>query len=770
MEISMASRFRDWFRLLTCAALGAAAASAAMAQTNENPPAPRSDYADGLMTQPPPVTEPDRWTRCNPAPAPCNHPRIALVLSGGGALGIAHVGVIRALEQAGVQPDLIVGTSMGAVVGGLYATGYSADQLEQAVLGMDWQRIFSSASPRRSLSYRRRREEENFPAELSFNIDRDGLRLPRAFINDQNLNLSLRNMVLNPGRGSFDDMPIPFRAVATDIVTGEPVSLEEGDLAMAMRASMAVPGVLPPAEIDGRLLVDGGLSKNIPIDVAQAMGADIIIVVAMQGRLMTAGELRTGVDLMAQSMTLLVRSNETAQLALLGPQDILIQVDQGTLTTGDFARGVELIEAGTLAANAYLGQLQALATNHTRLVSRPLPRIDEVLIENTSRLDDTVLLSHVRQTPGEDLDVAGLSDDLAGIYGLGAFEWVTYELRENGENTALVIDAVARADDVARIRAGMTLENDFDGNDEYRISLEYRSPPIDRFGSEVRVDAVFGDRFGLTAEVFKLFDTAQHLFVAPRVNVVMRNVPRYREDGFRTGSYRANFAEIQLDAGWQFDFPAEIRFGYQRGTGEARLHDGFATPETIAVDIGQFNLSAGLDTLDSAFFPTRGVRLSSRWSVAREAIGASADFETLEAHAMQVWSRGPDTLIAQLDAASSLSGTMPLESLYRIGGLFSLSGYKDEELIGETYALGRLVYRRRLNGGDAQAFGVPIYAGTSLEAGNVWADPDLASTSDITLAGSVFLAADTVMGPVYLAYGRSDADRQSVYVFVGRPF
>ena len=766
----MTSRLKRFFRLFVCASFGLTTAGTALAQATVSQPAPTANYADGLMMQPPPVTEPDRWTRCNPAPAPCNHQRIALVLSGGGALGIAHIGAIRTLERAGIQPDLIVGTSMGAVVGGLYATGYSADELEQAVLALDWQQIFSADSPRRSLSYRRRIEEENFPAELTFSVDRHGLRLPRAFINDQNLNLALRNLVLNPGRGSFDDMPIPFRAIATNIVTGEPVSLSDGDLAMAMRASMAVPGVLPPGEIDGQLLVDGGLSKNIPIDIAQAMGADIIIVVAMQGRLMAAEELRTGVDLMAQSMTLLVRSNETAQLALLGPQDILIQVDQGTLTTGDFSRGTELIAAGTLAADAHFDRLQPLATNHTRLVPRALPRIDELIIENTSRLSDSVLLAHVHQTPGDALDVEGLAADLAEIYGLGAFERVSYELRQRGENTALVIDALARADDVANIRAGLTMENDLDGNGEYVISLEYRSPPIDRFGSEIRADAVFGDRFGFTAEMFKLFDTSQHVFMAPRVNFVTRNVPRYRDDGFRTGSYRANFAEIELDAGWQFDFPAEIRFGYQRGSGEARLQEGFATPDSLAIDIGQFNLSAGLDTLDSAFFPTRGVRLSSRWSIARESLGASADFETLEAHAMGAWSRGSDTLIAQLDAASSLTGTVPIESLFRIGGLFSLSGYKEEELVGETYALGRLVYRRRLNRDNAQAFGVPLYAGVSLEGGNVWADRDLASTSDITLAGSVFLSADTVMGPVYLAYGRSDADRQSLYVFVGRPF
>ncbi|WP_417493046.1 patatin-like phospholipase family protein [Maricaulis sp.] len=748
-------------RMVLAAGLALAGAAAA-AQT--------ADYADGLMTLPPPVTEPNRWTRCNPAPAPCNHPRIALVLSGGGALGIAHVGAIATLERAGVQPDLVVGTSMGAIVGGLYASGYSAAELEEAVLSLDWTRVFSADPPRRSQSYRRRRIEEDFPAELSFDLDRYGLRLPRAFINDQNLNLALRNLVRNPGRGSFDDMPIPFRAVATDIATGAPVSLSEGDLAMAMRASMAVPGALPPEEINGQMLVDGGLSKNIPVDIAQAMGADIIIVVAVQGRLLTAEELRTGVELLTQSMTLLVLSNETAQLALLGPQDILIQVSQGDLTAGDFTRGEELIAAGELAANEVFDRLQALQTHHTPLVAPPVPEIDEVQIHNSSRLSSELLLDHISQRTGAPLDVDALADDLATIYGLGAFDQVSYELARHGEATALVINADARPDDIANIRVGVTLENDFDGDGEYRISLEYRSLPIDPYGSEIRIDAMFGDRFGLSAEMFKLFDTSQNLFVAPRANFVIRNIPRYRADGFRTGSYRATYAEAQLDAGWQFDYPAEVRIGYQRGTGQASLEEGYATPDEVDIDIGQINLSAGIDTLDNAFFPTEGMRLSSQLSVARETLGASADFESLEAHAMQAWSRGADTVIMQLDAGSNLSGVMPLDSLYRLGGLFSLSGYKDEELIGESFALGRLVYRRRLNAANTQAFGVPLYAGVSLEGGNVWADRDLVSSSDITLAGSVFLSADTVLGPVYMAYGRADTGRQSLYLFVGRPF
>tara|TARA_R110000868_G_scaffold298100_1_gene558358 strand:- start:11480 stop:13786 length:2307 start_codon:yes stop_codon:yes gene_type:complete len=734
------------------------------------PQAPETVQAPGLMTQPPPVTEPNRWTRCNPAPAPCSHPRIALVLSGGGALGLAHVGAIHTLERAGVQPDMIIGTSMGAVVGGLYASGYSADELENVVMDLNWPLIFSGQSPGRSLSYRRRREEESFPAELGFSLDRNGLRLPRGVINDQNLNLALRNLVLVPGGISFDDLPVPFRAIATDIETGDPVSLRQGDLATAMRASMAVPGALSPQEIDGRLLVDGGLSKNIPVDVAQAMGADIIIVVAVQGRLMRSDELRTGVELLAQSMTLLVRSNETAQLDLLGPQDLVIRVDQGDLTSADFNRGEDLIAAGAAAADEVFERLQALATHHTHLLPPPLPVISELVMENTSRLDDAVLEARISQPLGSPLNVEALANDLAEIYGLGAFDSVAYTLRRVDTGTALVVNALAKPDDVAYLRAGLTLENDFTGSSDYRVSLEYRSPPIDRFGSELRLNAVLGDQFGASAELFKLFATDQHVFVAPAVGVTVRTVPRYLDDGFQIASYRARFADARIEAGWQFDNAAEIRVGYRRGTGEARLRQGLASRDVIPIDIGELTASAGLDTLDSAFFPTSGVRIAGIWTLGRDSLGASTDFETLGGDATAAWSRGDDTLILQLEGASRISGELALESLYRIGGLFSLSGYRDGELTGESYALGSLIYRRRLNSIDASAFGIPIYAGASLEAGNIWSDSHYASLSDFTLAGSVFLSADSVMGPIYLSYGLADTSRQSVYFFVGRPF
>lgn len=707
---------------------------------------------------------------CKPAPAPCDRPRVALVLSGGGALGLAHIGVIRTLEDAGVHPNIVVGTSMGAVVGGLYALGYSSLEMEAAVTTLDWPAIFAGTPPRSALSYRRRREEESFPAELAFSLDRNGLRLPRAVINDQNLNLALRNLVQTPPLLSFDDMSVQFRAVATDIVTGEPVVLDRGDLASAMRASMSAPGVFAPERIDNRLLVDGGLSKNIPIDVARDLGADIIIVATLQGPLRAAADLRTAVDVLEQSMTLLVRTNESEQLALLHEGDIRIAIDYGELTTTDFDKGVELIARGQAAADVKRDALALFARSDATPGDRLAPVIDFIRIENGTLLDDAVLGARIRQKIGAPLDSDALTRDVETIAALGHFERVSYRLASEDSQLGLVVEGSAKPEGLANMRLGLTLDNDFQGEGDYRLSLEYRSPPIDRFGSEFRVEAVFGDRFRASAELFQLFGPAQTLFLAPRANFAVRNVPLYQADGFKTGSYRAAYAEAQLDVGWQFGGWGEARLGVQRGSGDAELREGSAQPPSAPIEIGQLVASAGIDTLDSPYFPTDGARLSTRWIMGDPALGASASFQTLEAEATIVHSWDANSLILQAEGGGSVQGDLPIESLFRVGGLFSLSGYRSEELTGEVYGVARAIYRRRLNIVEPLFFGVPLYAGGSLELGNAWADRDDSDPKDLALGGSVFLSADTQLGPVYLAYGRSENDRQSLYLFVGRPF
>ena len=235
-------------------------------------------------------------------------PRIGLVLGGGGARGAAHIGVLKELERLRIPVDAIAGTSMGAIVGGLYATGVNAEDLEELVSSLDWNAALSDTAAREDMSFRRKQDEREFPINFELGLRGTDLVLPKGVIQGQELDLLLRKLTLHASHiTDFDNFPIPFRAIASDIVAGEAVVMDSGDLAMAIRASMSVPGVFAPARIDGRLLVDGGLIGNLPIDVMKEMGVDIIIAVDVEFPLYKSEELKSVLTISEQMLTILIR-------------------------------------------------------------------------------------------------------------------------------------------------------------------------------------------------------------------------------------------------------------------------------------------------------------------------------------------------------------------------------------------------------------------------------------------------------------------------------
>ncbi len=247
-------------------------------------------------------------------------PVIGLVLSGGGALGATHIGVLKVLEELNVPIDIVTGTSMGSIVGGLYALGLNAHELESVVNGVDWAKTFQDSPPRGSLPVRRKQEDYGFLLDLKLGIKDGALQLPAGLIQGQRLTLMLRELTVRAHNiKSFDDLPIRYRAVAADLETGQQVILGQGNLASAMRASMSVPGFLPPVEIDGRLLVDGGVANNLPVDVARAMGAEVLIVVDIPTILKKRDQLTTSLDIAGQMLAVLVQQNSIPQIASLGP-------------------------------------------------------------------------------------------------------------------------------------------------------------------------------------------------------------------------------------------------------------------------------------------------------------------------------------------------------------------------------------------------------------------------------------------------------------------
>src|SRR5262245_17811640 len=235
-------------------------------------------------------------------------PRIGLVLSGGGARGAAHIGVLKVLDELHVPVDAIAGTSMGAVVGGLYASGLSAREVESVVTSLNWQDAFRDRPSRTELTFRRKQEDQNFLVKFPVGLRAKRFLLPRGLIQGQKLNQTLRQLTLPVAEiEKFDDLPIPFRAVATDLETGDAVVMSEGDLTSAMRASLSAPGLFIPVERDGRLLVDGGLSENLPIDVMHAMNVDVLIVVDVGAQLLSRARLDSAPVISNQMLAILIR-------------------------------------------------------------------------------------------------------------------------------------------------------------------------------------------------------------------------------------------------------------------------------------------------------------------------------------------------------------------------------------------------------------------------------------------------------------------------------
>ena len=393
------------------------------------------------------------WNVVTPAVAAAQErPRIGLVLSGGGARGAAHIGVLKALEELHIPIDYIAGTSMGAVVGGLYAGGLSPQQLEQDLLHVDWDSAFSDQSPRRDMPFRRREDDLNHLVKLNLGYKDGRFVLPRALIAGQNLTANLRGLTLPVAAISdFNQLPVPFRAVATDISDGTMVVLDHGDLASAIRASMSIPGVFAPVEIDGRLLVDGGLVRNLPVDVVRAMGADVVIAVDIGTPLLARKELDSVLGISTQTFRILTRGNTEQQMALLGPGDVAIIPRLDSIGFADFTSGAQAIARGEAATRQLAPALRRYSVSEAQYRDFLLrqrvhptpepPRIDFVRVENDSPVADSAIRRLVRVQPGQLLDATALREDIARVYGLGDFDRVDYRVVVEDGKRGLIISA-----------------------------------------------------------------------------------------------------------------------------------------------------------------------------------------------------------------------------------------------------------------------------------------------------------------------------------------
>jgi NTE family protein len=707
-----------------------------------------------------------------------SQPKTGLVLSGGAARGLAHIGVLKALEEHGVQIDAIAGTSMGAVIGGLYAAGYSVEELEKLALSLDWRQVLSDDPPRQDVPFRRKQDDRDFLVKRKLSFRDDGsLGLPLGVIQGQNLALLLeRLLVYTSDTRDFDRLPIPFRAVATDIANDKKVIFRSGHLPQAIRASMSIPAVFAPVEIEGRLLVDGGMVDNIPMDVARDMGVDRLIVVDIGTPLQPREQLLTVVDVLNQSITMMTRRNSEAQLATLRSEDLLVQPMLAGFGSTDFGRAEQLIEAGYRAASALDGRLAAmrsesggnLALSLARSADPRTPLITEVRIENDSKVGDAVIRRHIRQQVGKRLNLQDLQKDMGTLYGLDYFDQVEYRVVHGTLGNTLVITTREKRSGTDYLRLGINLSDDFGGDSAFNIGGSYRKNGINELGAEWLTRLQLGDRQELFSEFYQPLDAGSRWFVAPNLFAETQNVEAIM-DNDPVAEYRLQRYGYGLNLGRQIANNGEIRFGIGQAWGEADVRVGDQQLPEFSFEEGYYQLQYSFDTVDNVDFPREGEDIGLTLRQYDPGLGSDERYRQWEFSLDKAVSHGVDTLVFGGRYGRTLDEAEVVTSSFLLGGARQLSGFRQDALAGQNISLVRMIYFRRMTPRSFLPLDFPLYLGASLERGRAW-NNDNEFDSGYINAGSVFIGYETPLGPLNFSYGLNDEAERALYMNLGRSF
>lgn len=715
-----------------------------------------------------------------PSDSAAKRPRVGLVLSGGGARGLAHVGVLQVLEQLKVPVDCVVGTSMGALVGGTYAAGVRPDRMLEVLGPTDLGALFDDLPPRAEIPERVKRDSYRPLFDFSLGYNRGEIQLPTGASAGYKFELFLKDLV-GPGASTagidFDTLPTPFRAVATDLESGDMKVFGRGDLPRVLRASMSLPAVIAPVEIDGRVYVDGGLVRNLPVDIARRLCGEVIIAVNLGTPLKTRDQIVSVIDVAGQSINLLTEQNVRVSLAELTPRDVLIEPNLDGFSSSDFDAKAAIVARGLEAARGKAPQLERLAVGapayetwlaERRARERPAAEIAEISVRPSEGFSAAAVEHDLRVKPGEGFTTRDLNTDLARMYGRGDYSYVGYSTVPGPEGAVVVIDAEAKPWGPGFLKFGLGVATDLKSPSQFNLAAAYRRTWLNELGAELRVDAQLGYDTFLRGELMQPLQVRDGAFVAPYASVRRNTIQRYQED-LRLGQFRVVSVRGGVDVGAEARF-GELRLGPYVGRIDTNPDFGALTPVVPDVEVTQvgFELGGIVDQLDSYTFPRSGVlaRLGVRGSY--EGWGSDDDYTRGELTLQGVKSFGEHTLALTLAAGGTLSGELPFYDRFALGGPLRLSGLFLDQLNGSRYNLASLAYYRQYARLPSQ-IGRGMYIGASVEGGRS-NDPLMKDPWDWIGAGSVFWGADTILGAVFVGYGYSTLSQGTVYLVIGPRF
>lgn len=739
---------------------------------------------------------------CAASGTPTHAPKICVVLSGGGARGFAHIGVLRYLEQHHIPVHCIAGTSMGAVIGGLYASGLSADDIEQKMNAVNLRDMALDIVARKDLTQTLREDDEKYPIAGTFGLNKNGITLPLGAIQANQFLQLLHNLTAHiPPDLPFDQLPIPLRVVATDLESGNMVVFDKGPLHMAIRASMAAPGVFAPVEINGRLLTDGGLVRNLPVDIARSMSADVIIAVNIGTPLLPRDDLRSFLNISRQMMNILTEQNVNEQKKLLLPTDVLIDPDLGNIGFMDFDQDVAAAEIGYHGAQASQAQLAALelpaAEYDAQQKARPKTVLQDVRIafvdvHSSGKIPAEDIRRQLNIEVGSIYDSDQINRRIEPLINSRQFDSLTQSLVQQGDAYGVKIDATERSWGPNFVRFGLAMSSGFEGQSGFELQIGHRLPWLTDSGLEWRNDLELGTIDAIRSELRQPLTIREGVYLAPYLNLQQKPLKLY-SDNTPVAEYNMNTTQAGLDLG--------LPIGEFSRTGEMRV-GGIATHYNLSPKMGVLVLQQNdeqvstsnlpwvkmneyaiharytVDQLDTPVFPQDGYLIGAEFfggvnqdqsdTTAIETHSDLRAFQQLTVNGTWAQSVQEHSInISMAAGARKQSGSAIPGIGLSLGGFQRLTAYQPDQFTGDYLLYGNATYLYR-----ALKFGLAgegAFIGTSLEIGNAASDKSEFEFSRLKKSLSVFVGANTFMGPTHFGLAVAPAGAFNLFLQLGTP-
>jgi NTE family protein len=717
-----------------------------------------------------------------PAPRTAKRPKVGLVLAGGGALGMAHVGVLKVLEANRIPVHIITGTSMGSIVGAGYASGATVSEMEQLLSETDWDALFDETFKRPNVEYRDKsgRLNQIFGGAKIGIKGGDIARFTGVVGGQRVLPLLQRLYYRTPGEVDFDSLPIPYRAVAADIETGQPVVIAHGDLARAARASMAVPGFFTPVEIEGKTVVDGGIANNLPVDIALELGAEKLIVVDLLADLKTKEQLGGVLGISGQIISLLLEQNSRLQRKLMRPGDLLLVPDLKGYSATDFKKASEIFAKGETVALENLEALKAFAVSEEEYSEYQQSRVtssDKPVVITALRIDSEIealkpkLERVLAPQVNAPLDTKAIEESIDSIYRHGDLSSLSYSVERSGDgtNTADLVVSAKKAtwyDQYAQV--GLSLQDNFQGENAYQLAFGGRLNELNSAG------AFLDGRFEIGWRPLVEFDFYQPLyqgssyFVNPIVTYDRYQIP-IRLNGQSIAEYQRERVIAGLGFGRKLGDSGEIQTGVRRGSADLSREIGASTLPEYSYEVGNYFGSLVIDSRDTVDFPQAGVSMYLEGTRNTKALGSTDEFTQLTGGATKPINFGANTVLISSDFGTNFE-TIPPERVYVLGGLFDISGYQPGGVTASDFFIGRLGYYRELASLGGAFAKLNLFGGGSVEYASLRSDIAVINDNTDIVGASLFVGADTPIVPVYIAAGGNNDDEFSFYLNLGRIF